>query len=73
MKILIVDDETELLTSLERTLKYKGANRVTTCHRASEALSLIQQDHFDLVSASSTANWLPRRKARAGDPYVALP
>ena len=49
MKILIVDDETELLTSLKRTLKYKGANRVTTCHRASEALSLIQQDHFDVV------------------------
>jgi len=49
MKLLIVDDEPEILNSLKRTLKYKGIERVTTCDQGSKALLLIQKGDFDVV------------------------
>ena len=49
MKLLIVDDEPEILSSLKRTLKYKGIERVTTCDQGSKALLLIQKGDFDVV------------------------
>ena len=49
MKILIVDDQEELLTSLKRTLKYKGFDQVEICNRSRRALTLIQEERFDVV------------------------
>jgi DNA-binding NtrC family response regulator len=49
MKLLIVDDEPEILLSLKRTLKYKGIGSVTTCDQGLKALSLIQKENFDVV------------------------
>ena len=49
MKILIVDDEEDILTSVRRTLKYKGFDEVEICSRSRKVLALIQEQDFDVV------------------------
>jgi DNA-binding NtrC family response regulator len=49
MKILVVDDQEEILKSVKRTLKYKGFDRVELCSQSKKALELIQGHNFDVV------------------------
>ena len=46
MKILIVDDQESILTSVRRTLKYKGFDEVEICSESRKALALIQEQNF---------------------------
>lgn len=48
--VLVVDDEVEVLTSIENVLEYYGA-RVFTATTAAEALALLQQQHPTVLLA----------------------
>jgi len=48
MKILIIDDNTSITSSLERYLTIKG-HQVKTCNQGSEGLELITSDFWDAV------------------------
>lgn len=49
MKILIVDDEQEALSSVRRILKHKGFKDVEVCDNGREAIEKIKENDFDLV------------------------
>lgn len=49
MKILIVDDEKEALTSVQRLLKRRGIRDVALCDNGAEAVELIDRNRFDVV------------------------
>ncbi len=49
MKILIVDDEQIVLTSIRRLLKRRGLHNVRICDNGPDAIEQIKTDNFDLV------------------------
>lgn len=49
MKVLVVDDEQIVLTSIRRLLRRRGLTNVTICDNAPEAIALIKNEDFDLV------------------------
>lgn len=49
MKILIVDDEQIVLTSIRRLLKRRGLHNVRICDNGPDAIKLIKKNSFDLV------------------------
>jgi DNA-binding NtrC family response regulator len=48
-KIMIVDDEKDMLVLLERIIKEETAHETVTCARPAEALARIEREPFDLV------------------------
>lgn len=49
MKILVVDDEQIVLTSIRRLLRRRGMTNVTICDNGNDAIALIKNGNFDLV------------------------
>lgn len=49
MKVLIVDDEKQALTSVQRLLKRRGIRDVMLCDNGAEAVDLIDRNRFDVV------------------------
>jgi two-component system, probable response regulator PhcQ len=51
MKLLVVDDETAVLSALHRELRQLFGHRleVETCNDPTQALSLVRAHHFDIV------------------------
>lgn len=49
MKILIVDDELEAVTTVKRLLRRRGYRDVETCLNGNEAMQKIRTEDFDLV------------------------
>lgn len=49
MKILIVDDEQIVLTSIRRLLKRRGLRNVRICDNGPDAIEQIKKNNFDLV------------------------
>ncbi len=49
MKILIVDDEHLVLSSLRRILRRRGYREVETCEAGDKALTLIRENDYDIV------------------------
>jgi two-component system response regulator HydG len=48
-KILIVDDEIEMLTSIEKILNLKNSYEITTKQNSADAIKLIKSAKFDLI------------------------
>jgi DNA-binding NtrC family response regulator len=48
-KILIVDDELEMLESLEKILSHKNEFNITACSSSKEAINKIEKESFDLI------------------------
>ncbi len=49
MKILIVDDEQLVLTSIKRIFKRKGYQQVDICNNGEKAIELIKTNDYDIV------------------------
>ncbi len=49
MRILIVDDETISLTSVQRILKWRGIRDVEVCDNGKDAIKRIKEEDFDIV------------------------
>lgn len=47
--ILVVDDETHFLKSVEFILKYEGINNITLCNDSREVLPLLKRQRFSLI------------------------
>ena len=49
MKLLVVDDETVALASVQRLLKRRGMRHVDVCGNSREAIALIKERSYDVV------------------------
>lgn len=49
MKILVIDDEQIVLTSIKRLLRRRGMTNVIICDNGHDAVDLIKKEDFDLV------------------------
>ncbi len=48
-KILIIDDEIEMLTSIEKILKLKDKYQIQIIQESSDAINLVSSKYFDLI------------------------
>ncbi|MBG0776647.1 MAG: sigma-54-dependent Fis family transcriptional regulator [Desulfovibrionaceae bacterium] len=49
MKLLLVDDEPQALSSLQRLLRRRGLRNVASCDNGAEAVRLISENDYDVV------------------------
>ena len=49
MRILVVDDEDVVLSSMKRLLRWQGIKNVETCDSGREAIRRIKEGDYDIV------------------------